>query len=225
MDKRALILLGGTWHDFEGFLAHHRPLLEAGGWRVEATYDLERLTRLAEDGIGLVVSYTCFTAPREGEKGSGPEGMSAAQLSGLAAWVREGGALLGAHAATVLGSSGAELGKLLGGEFLSHPPQFAFPVYPVSGDHPIVSGIEAFCVFDEFYIQRQTAPVDIHMVAIDRGVAYPMVWSKSEGGGRVAYLAMGHSESIWSQPTYRKLFAQAVAWLRHGAAAGSAPVP
>lgn len=225
MDKRALILLGGMWHDFEGFLARHRPLLEAQGWRVEASYDMERLTRLSQDGIGLVVGYTCFTAHREGENDVGPEGLGPAQLSGLLSWVRGGGALLGMHAATVLGFSGPELGALLGGEFLSHPPQFPFTVFPLGGGHPIVSGIEAFCATDEFYIQRLMAPVDIHMVAIDRGVAHPMAWSKAEGAGRVAYLAMGHSESIWNQPMYRKLFAQAVAWLHHRADSDSASVP
>jgi uncharacterized protein len=213
MNKRALIILGGMWHDFDGYVAHHLPLLEAAGWQAEATYDLERLTRLREDGIGLVVSYTCFTKHRAGENDSGPESMTAAQLSGLSAWVAAGGALLGAHAATVLGSSDAELGRLLGGEFLSHPPQFAFPIYPMRSEHPIVAGVEAFCVFDEFYIQRLLAPVDIHMVALDRGIAYPMAWSKDEGAGRVAYLAMGHSQSVWSQPMYRALFTQTVGWL------------
>jgi hypothetical protein len=46
-------------------------------------------------------------------------------------------------------------------------------------------GIEAFTVHDEFYVERQTADVQVHMVAFDRGVAYPMVWRNE---GRDAWL-------------------------------------
>jgi len=179
---------------------------------VEATYDLERLTRLKEDGVGLVVSHTCFSKHREGENDTGPELMTSSQVTGLTAWVRGGGALLGTHSATVLGSSDARLGVLMGAEFVSHPEQFSFPIYPMHSAHPIMAGIEAFSVHDEFYIQHLLAPVDILMVAMDRGVAYPMAGSKREGAGRVAHVAMGHSPLIWSVPMYQKLFTQAARW-------------
>jgi type 1 glutamine amidotransferase len=101
--KRVLILLGGMWHDFDGFSNSLQPVLEAAGWQVEATYDLERLTGLEHEDLDLVLSYTCFAKHGEGLENSGPEKMSEAQIDGLAAWVRKGGALLAAHSATVLG--------------------------------------------------------------------------------------------------------------------------
>jgi type 1 glutamine amidotransferase len=211
--KKMLILLGGMWHDFDGFAGAVRPVFENAGWLVDATYDFDRVLALESDGIDLVVSYTCFTKHREGENDNGPEQLGDAQVRALAAWVREGGPLLGLHAATVLGDSDPELGRLLGGVFIEHPPAFSFTVYPLSKPHLIISGIDAFSVHDEFYVQELTTPVDLHMVALDRGVAHLMVWSKAEGKGKVAYIAMGHSPEVWSLASYQRLLLQAVSWL------------
>jgi type 1 glutamine amidotransferase len=176
--KRVLILLGGQWHDFDGFANAIAPLLEVQGMQVEATYDLDKLSHLMENQYDVVLSYTCFTADEGGSKEPCPDRLTKSQLDGLVNWVR--GALLAVHAATVIGASDPALGKLIGGVFVSHPPAFAFTVYPMFGEHPITAGIEAFTVHDEFYVERQTADVQVHMVAFDRGVAYPMVWSKTE---------------------------------------------
>ena len=211
--KKTLIILGGMWHDFEGFAAAHRPLLEAAGCQVEATYDLDMLTRLPELGVDVVISYTSLSKHREGQNDTGPEQLTDAQVNGLAGWVCAGGSLLAAHSATVVGSSNPDLGRLMGGVFESHPPQFAFTVVPLYGEHPITAGVEAFTVHDEFYIQRLVTPVDIHMAAFDRGYAYPMVWSKTEGLGRVVHLAMGHSALVWDLPLYQRLFMQSMQWL------------
>jgi type 1 glutamine amidotransferase len=134
-------------------------------------------------------------------------------VEGLVRWVRAGGALLAAHAATVVGESDPALGKLIGGVFVSHPPQFAFTVYPMFGEHPITAGIEAFTVHDEFYVERYSPDVHLHLVACDRGVAYPMAWSKSEGRGRVAHLAPGHSQAVWDLKPYQQLLLQTLEWL------------
>ncbi|HMB23062.1 MAG TPA: hypothetical protein VKP08_09545, partial [Anaerolineales bacterium] len=75
--KRILILLGGQWHDFDGFAAAIKPLLEKHGMQVEATYDLDTLLRLAEDQYDAVLSYTCFTSDEGG--GNGPDRLSQAQ--------------------------------------------------------------------------------------------------------------------------------------------------
>jgi type 1 glutamine amidotransferase len=101
----------------------------------------------------------------------------------------------------------------MGGVFVDHPPQFAFTVYPLYRLHPITAGIAAFTVHDEFYVQEHEPDVDLHMVALDRGVAYPMVWTRSEGQGRVAHIAMGHDGKVWSLAPYHQLMLQTVDWL------------
>jgi type 1 glutamine amidotransferase len=40
-----------------------------------------------------------------------------------------------------------------------------------------------------------------------------MVWSRSEGQGRVVHIAMGHDEKVWNLKPYQRLMLQAVACL------------
>ncbi len=211
--KRVLILLGGQWHDFDGFASAMQSLLEPHGLQTEATYDLDHLLLLEENRYDIVLSYTCLSPRKEGNNPSGPERLTDAQVSGLADWVRRGGGFLAAHAATVVGESDPALGELIGGVFISHPPQFAFTVYPMFGEHPITASIEAFTLHDEFYVETHTPDAQVHMVAFDRGLAYPMAWSKLEGQGRVAHLAPGHSSEVWNLKPYQHLLLQTLDWL------------
>ncbi|MCX7682201.1 MAG: ThuA domain-containing protein [Anaerolineae bacterium] len=210
--KKVLMLLGGTWHDFDGFAATIRPVLEQAGYAVEATYDLDTLTRLGELGCDVVLLYTCLTEQLEDGRPATLK-HSAAQIAALAEWVKAGGGLLAVHAATVAGQSSPTLRALMGGVFVTHPPAFAFTVYPLHREHPITAGVPAFTVYDELYVQDYDADVAIHAVTIDRGVAYPMVWTRTEGRGRVAHIAMGHGEEVWILKPYQQLLQQAVKWL------------
>lgn len=212
-EKHALILLGGMWHDFDGFARTIGALLETAGWQVRATYDLDELTRLDANPCELVLSYTCFSLHGEGLDNSGPDRMSDAQVDGLTRWVRTGGGFLSAHCASVCGESGPGLQALTGGRFVSHPDPFVFTVYPVYRAHPIIAGVQAFSVFDELYVEECDPSVDIHMTTIDRGVAYPMVWSKNEEQGRVVHIAPGHYAAVWANEQYQRLVMQAVGWL------------
>jgi hypothetical protein len=209
--KHILMLLGGSYHDFDGFSAAMRPVLEAAGHSVTTTFDLDSVQRLKEDGYDVALLYTCLGAAPEGAPI--PQVHSANQVSILAEWVRDGGAVLAAHATTVAAKDSPALRQLLGGVFVEHPPQFSFTVYPVYREHPITAGVEAFTVRDELYMELHERDVDVHMVALDRGVAYPMVWTRRDGKGRVAHIAMGHDEKVWNLEPYQRLTLQAVDWL------------
>ena len=209
--KRIVIVLGGTYHDFDGFAATIKPILEDAGHTVDSTYDLDTLTRLDEGHYDVVLLHTCLSTPEEED--SKPEAPTDAQVKALVEWVRDGGALLASHAATASARFHPALKALMGGVFVSHPPQFAFTVYPLFREHPITDGIKAFAVHDEFYVETYEPSVDVHMVALDRGVAHPMVWSKSEGRGRVAHVAIGHDEKVWNLEPYQRLMLQAIDWL------------
>jgi type 1 glutamine amidotransferase len=211
--KRVLILLGGQWHNFDAFASAMQTLLGSQGLQVEATYDLDKLSHLAKNQYEIVLSYTCLSLHEPGSDDTAPDQLTKLQIDGLASWVRSGGALLAVHAATVIGASDPALGELIGGVFVSHPPAFNFTVYPMFGEHPIIAGIEPFTIFDEFYIEKHTTEVQVHMVAFDRGMAYPMVWSKTEGRGRVAHIAPGHSREVWNLPVYQQLLLQTLDWL------------
>jgi type 1 glutamine amidotransferase len=212
MGKNILMVLGGTWHDFEGFATDLTPLLESAGHCVTPTFELEAVTKLDVAGYDLVLLNTCVGANREDSRPS-PAGFTQTQAQSLSRWVRAGGAVLALHAATVAGQSRPEIRTLLGGVFVSHPPPFSFTIYPLSREHPISAGIAAFSVYDELYIQDYAPSVEIHLVALDRGTAHPMAWSKSEGKGHVAYIAVGHSQKVWRLLSYQQLILQAIDWL------------
>ena len=211
--KSVLILLGGMWHDFNGYVNAIRPVFEADGYRVDSIYDLDVLKRLDQTDCDLLISYTCFSKHTRGTVDTSPEKLDDDQVSGLLRWVQQGGALLGAHAATVTGDSNPHLGKLFGGVFVSHPEPFTFTVYPLSVKHPIITGIQAFDIHDEFYIQEYDPSVQVLMAAIYQGGIYPMVWCRPELKGRVAIVAPGHFPAVWEHPNYQRLILQSAAWL------------
>ena len=136
--------------------------------------------------------------------------MTENQVTALSKWVQNGG-LLAAHSASCWRVS-AELRRLLGGSFLSHPDPFASPS-TLPEKHPITDGLKAFTVYDEFYIEEYDPAVRLHMVAVDRGTAYPMVWSRTENKGKIVHVAPGHDEKVWNHPSYRRLMLQSISWL------------
>jgi len=211
--KDILILLGGEWHDFEGFANAMKPLLEGQGYPIHVSYDLDILTHLHEKDVDLLLSYTCLAGQPDDEKSNTLMKFSDAQVRALVQWVQGGGALLAVHAATVLGDSDQALENLLGGLFLSHPPPSKFWVLPLSANHPITAGINAFEVDDELYIERYHPSVAIHMVAIHQQVAYPLVWSRVDGLGRVVHIALGHSNKTWEMEPFQRLLLQTIRWL------------
>ncbi len=211
--KKILMIMGGMYHDFEGFTSAMVELLDPSGYQLIPTYDLDHLLGLTANQFDIVLSYTSLSKHRPGQNDTGPEKLSDNQVAALESWVQQGGGLLAVHCGTVVGESSPSLARLLGGHFLEHPPQFAYSVFPISPHHPITADVEAFTVHDEFYIEKTEPDINLHMVGIDRGVAYPMVWSKSEGQGRVAHIAPGHAAQTWNHPMFRRLLVQSLEWV------------
>ncbi len=210
-DATILLILGGTSHDFDGFAKHMNVTLGEAGYQVEATYELDRLIDLDPGDYDLIMVGTCLSAASRRQDPT--LGYTEVQVEALDRWVAEGGKLLGVHAATTSGQLHPAFATLMGGTFIEHPPQFTFTVYPLFHEHPILADVPAFTVHDEFYIQRTHDDIQIHMVAIDRGRAYPMVWTRPHGAGVVAYIGIGHDEEVWALEPYKRLIRQTVDWL------------
>lgn len=206
-----LLLLGGIYHDFEGYREIMTPVFQKNGYQVRATYDFDMLLEAELQQVDVVVLNTCLGGPRK--NGPWAADLNAAQTAALVAWVQAGGGLLGLHAASVIGEGGQRLRRLLGGYFVEHPPEAEFTVMPMYRTHPITRGVEAFTVQDELFVNAYEADIAIHMVAQHRRVCHPLVWTRREGAGRVAYIGIGHSEKVWTLPAYQQLVTQALAWL------------
>ena len=71
MSKKILMILGGTWHDFDGFAAAMTPILEKAGYEVDATYDLDTLTQI-EGRYDLVLLNTCIGEVRDDDGPTAP---------------------------------------------------------------------------------------------------------------------------------------------------------
>lgn len=213
MMKRALLLLGGSWHDFDGFSKWFCDFLNPKGWEVETTYDLNRLLQLEEKNYDLVASYTCFSANPDQENGKGSGMMEAAQVAAIYNWVRKGGAFYAVHSAVVLGETNPLYADLVGGRFIKHPPAFEYTVYPMFEEHDITKDINAFTVTEELYISEYDGSLHVLMASNLDDVLYPMVWAKHEGLGRVVHNALGHNAETWAMPEYEKLTEQSINWL------------
>jgi len=213
MTKKALVLQGGSYHDFDGFAAEMQKLLPPLGWAVLPTYDMDQLLTLEEENIDLVISYTCFSSNPDPLHSMGEGQLTDAQADALVNWVQAGGRFFPTHAATSSGKTKVTYTALCGGKFVEHPAQFSFMVTPMKSPHPITEGIEAFSVHDEFYMQTYSDDLHVHMVALDRGQAYPMLWSRTESKGKVVYVAMGHGPLVWNLPQYQQLMRNAVNWV------------
>ena len=211
MGQKIMLLLGGAYHNFEGYEKATVPLLTRAGYEPVATYDKDEIKTL-DDSYAAVVVYTSFGGATD-NKGNLEEDLNADQVAALKDYVAGGGGLLGAHCATVMGESGSTLHKLYGGRFIEHPPMFSFGVYPMRLPHPVTDGVGAFTVYDEFYFQDLTEDSLVLMTAYDRGVCHPMVWVRTEGAGKVACVAPGHDEHAWGVPDVQQLTLQALKWV------------
>ena len=152
-----------------------------------------------------------------------------AQLSGLASFVADGGGYLPIHCAADLTSHLDEAGEfvardepvpelleLIGGYFLDHPEQSTFGVRVVDADHPVVDGVSDFEVFDEPYqvaVEEERIRVLAWMDHPDLDEAYPVVWVREHGAGRVCYSSLGHTDAALEHEQHRRLLSNAVAWV------------
>ncbi|MEE4195203.1 MAG: ThuA domain-containing protein [Anaerolineae bacterium] len=211
--KKALLLLGGSWHNFDGFAQWFSEFLRPMGWELEATFDLNQLLALEKADFDLVASYTCFSANPDLKNAKGAGVMEPEQVAALYNWVRKGGAFYAVHSACVLGETNPLYADLVGGRFIKHPPAFEYTVYPLFEAHQITEGIDAIRVNEELYISEYDGALHLLMASMLDEVIYPMVWCKHEGLGRVVHNSLGHNAETWALPEYEKLTEQSINWL------------
>lgn len=146
-------------------------------------------------------------------------------VAALVAWVADGHAFLGAHAATdTLHGSPAYL-AMIGAELAQHGAPCTVRPKVEDGAHPAVAHLApSFEVFDEIYEWRQSPrPVASVLLSLDAhppdghpGAGqpgdYPLAWTRAHGKGRVFYTALGHGDDVWKDPRFQRHLLGAMRW-------------
>lgn len=206
----AYLVCGGRWHDFDHARLQLLTLLaEDPRIRVgvgEDYSDLESIT-----SADFLVSYTCDQRPNE------------EQQVALEEYVREGGkwlALHGTNSAIEQQPDGfatprilGPVAKVLGSQFIAHPPIQPFTVEVTAPDHPLVAGVESFETDDELYL-CELHDADEHTLLMhtnwsgNTGPGFlendwpddaprPIVYLRPYGEGSVLYNTLGHCRGHW----------------------------
>jgi uncharacterized protein len=136
----------------------------------------------------------------------------------LLAFVRRGGGLLGAHSAADTFHGWPAFGRLLGGEFLRHPPYGPGTLIVEDGAHPATRSLpRRFAVDDEFYEFTRNPRCCVHVLArLDTGPGgpdRPLIWCRRYGAGRVFYDTLGHASGMWGDRRQRALISGGLRWV------------
>jgi predicted dehydrogenase/type 1 glutamine amidotransferase len=201
MEKRkALILIGGEWHNFEACGEILKGFLKQTGWIVPiVTTDREILASPKMKDSDLCIFYTqggTLTPP---------------QLDGLLSFVRSGKGFVGIHCAADSFTENKEYIDMLGGMFVEHPPVHEFRVEVTDPDHMLGRRIEPFRITDELYILKYD-PTNLHTVLHTywKGKKEPMGYTKPYGKGTVCYIGLGHDAKAFNHPVFQRLVIRGV---------------
>ena len=201
----AVLVCGGQWHDFD--YARLQLLDELAQWEQVRTRVFEDYASLdALQRADLLVTYTCNVRP------------VGTQQDALINFVERGGrwfALHGTNSAIdppdasspvfrtprALGS----VARVLGSQFLGHPPIAPYTVEITAPDHPLVAGLEPFEARDELYVSELHPPLEMLLhtryTGVSRGFAEgdvtddeprPVLYLRPFGSGTVCYFSLGH---------------------------------
>ena len=157
-----------------------------------------------------------------------------AQRQAFQAYIRDGGGFVGIHSASGSERDWPWFSRLLGGNFVRHPPRQDFAVEVVDRGHPSTSFLPNpwQIVDDECYYLDELSPglhvllaADLSTVS-DRqkddypgeifGDRFPLAWYQSFDGGRQWYTALGHRPEHYEDPTFMRHILGGLQWVVGG---------
>jgi len=132
---------------------------------------------------------------------------------GFLAWIKQGHAFIGMHAATDTFHHWPGYIDMIGGEFLRHGPQVGVAALNMDPKHPATATLPPSWAIkqEEIYNFKDYDPAKVHELLalgispLDGSVGhFPVSWCKKYGEGRVFYTSLGHREDIWdTDPTIK----------------------
>jgi uncharacterized protein len=139
------------------------------------------------------------------------------QLAGITKYVERGGAYVPLHYTSANGNE--EFLKLVGANFIGHPPFGPFTVKVSDASHPITAGLAPIELEDECYRSNLYDRDALHVIMTshhpdkEAGIdGEPSAWTREIGKGRMFYSALGHDARVWPNPAVRELMARGIRW-------------
>ncbi|MGC8517806.1 MAG: ThuA domain-containing protein [Steroidobacteraceae bacterium] len=197
-------VVGGRYHDFDfARLEILRLLHEHERIRVRVAEDYSDVEAIR--AAHALVSYTCDVRPDERQQlaladyvASGRRWFALHGTNSILEW-NENGKVDARDSMPVLS-------RLLGSQFVAHPPLVEFEVTVSDPEHPLVRGIDSFKVTDELYLSDMYGPNHVllhtHYNGKARGEFVRREWFSDDpravlyvrehGAGSVLYLTLGH---------------------------------
>jgi type 1 glutamine amidotransferase len=140
----------------------------------------------------------------------------------------DGKGFIGVHSATITFTKWPEYGEMIGGYFDEHPwGTFRAPIIVEDGNFPGMSRWpHEFTITDEIYqiknFSREYCRVLMRLDATKLDLKNPRVhrtdrdfavtWAKTYGKGRVYYSTLGHVSENWDNPTFQRMYVEAIKW-------------
>ena len=213
--KTVYFVVGGRFHDFDFARLEILKLLHVHERiRVRVAENYADTQAIGE--ADALVTYTCDVRPDEG------------QQEALADYVSRGGRWLALHGTNSfidwlpdgrvsIPRTAPRFMRLLGSQFIAHPPVGEFEVKVTDPDHALVRGIEPFTVTDELYLSELHG--GSHEVLLhthyngkaQRGFAdrewfsdepRPVLYLHPFGAGSVLYFTLGHCRGRYDMQPY-----------------------
>jgi len=201
--------------------AYGKPILtqigeESGKFRVICSEDPKVINEAFLKGIACLVLNN--------STGSYLDDTGKAALLNFA---KNGGGVVGIHAATDSFYDWPEYREMIGGSFDGHPWSEQIAVRVEVPDFPACRGVpNPWVVGDEIYQHRDWSrdQVCVLMSLDPKGTDlnkpgakradkdYGIAWCRTYGQGRVLYAALGHWEQVWDSPIYRTHLLNGILW-------------
>lgn len=143
---------------------------------------------------------------------------SKAQLAQIDALLARGGGLVLLHSALITDGEAPELADRFGFGVTTQKRKFLHAGHDVTFNEPtrdpIVAGLSRLHVVDEAYweMTKATAGVKVIATVAEEGKAWPAVWTKESGKGRVFGTVFGHYSWTLEDPLYRVMAFRGIAW-------------
>ncbi|HUT34587.1 MAG TPA: ThuA domain-containing protein [Planctomycetota bacterium] len=199
---KTLVYSGGEIHDWKGCGdAIHEALEAAAQFDItRVNNDLDCLVAPNLDPFEVIVFYHTVGS------------ITDAQLQGLLKFVEGGKGYVGVHSAADSFRECSAYRYFVGGYFVTHPRYRQYQVSVADPTHPITKDIEEFFVTDEQYITGYDPRNKVLATALWKGATVPVVWTKSHGKGRIAYIALGHNAESCRDANFRTLLTRGTLW-------------